>query len=184
MTPPFQFLEAQRRNWWMKIAIVLALGMTLMFNLLGRPLNTEAAPSGIISFEFAGSLANAQAMLASWGEQGKLVAALGLGLDFLYPLVYATAISLACVWAAERARPSSPQVANVGTWLAWGAWLAALLDYIENVALIQLLLGSTNEFWPMLAFVCAAVKFALVIIGILYVLVSWLVFRPNRSKSG
>lgn len=186
-TPPFQFLPVPRRNRWMKIAIVLALGLTLFFNLTGGALKTAAAPAGIISYEFAGSLSNAQAMIASWGEHGRLVAALSLGLDFLYPLVYASAISLACVWASERVRAvaaagslSSPVVASVGVWLAWGIWLAALLDYTENVALVMVLLGSTSSFWPPLAFVCAAIKFTLIILGILYVLVAWLLFRPKR----
>jgi hypothetical protein len=177
MNPPFHFLEQQTRNRWMKITLVVALGMTVLMNVLGRPLKTEAASGGIISFEFAGSVANAQAMMASWGEAGRLRAALGLGLDFLYPLVYATAISLGCVWATERIRPSRPQLANLGIWLAWGAWLAALLDYVENISLIQMLLGSSSEFWPLLAFGCAAVKFILIIIGILYILVAWLTFR-------
>ncbi|MBX3056001.1 MAG: hypothetical protein KF770_05965 [Anaerolineae bacterium] len=176
MKTPFAFLPAPRRNRWMKIAIVLALGMTLFFNLTGGPLQTAVAPAGIISFEFAGTVANAQAMIESWGEHGRLVAAFGLGLDFLYPLVYASAISLACVWAAERVQPRSP-AASWGIWLAWGAWLAALLDYVENVALVLLLFGSTAVLLPPLAFLCAAIKFTLVIAGILYVLAAWLLFR-------
>ncbi|MCL4261854.1 MAG: hypothetical protein KJ069_01495 [Anaerolineae bacterium] len=160
----------------MKVAIVLALGMTLFFNLTGGPLQTAVAPAGIISFEFAGNVANAQMIIASWGEHGRLVAAFGLGLDFLYPLVYAAAISLACVWAAERVQPKFP-AAKWGIWLAWGAWLAALLDYVENVALVLLLFGSTAVLLPPLAFICAAIKFALVIAGIVYVLVAWLLFR-------
>ncbi len=177
MNAPFAFLPPPRRNRWMKIAIVLALGMTLFFNLTGGPLQTAVAPAGIISFEFAGNVANAQMIVASWGEHGRLVAAFGLGLDFLYPLVYAAAISLACVWAAERVQPKSPGAAKWGIWLAWGAWLAALLDYVENVALVLLLFGSTAVLLPPLAFICAAIKFALVIAGILYVLAAWLLFR-------
>jgi hypothetical protein len=48
---------------------------------------------------------------------------------------------------------------------------------VENIALIQMLMGSANEIWPVLAFGCAAVKFILVTIGILYVLAIWLIFR-------
>jgi hypothetical protein len=169
----------------MKIAIVMALGMTLFFNLTGSTLKTTAAPAGIISYEFAGTVANAQAIIASWGEHGRLVAALGLGVDFLYPLVYASAISLACVWAAERVQSAtmsdSPSLAAAtGVWLAWGVWLAAALDYLENVALALLLLGSTAVIWPPLAFICATIKFILVLAGIFYVLAAWLLFRPAR----
>ncbi|HRQ39812.1 MAG TPA: hypothetical protein PLD25_18045 [Chloroflexota bacterium] len=177
MNAPFAFLPPPRRNRWMKIAIVLALGMTLFFNLTGGPLQTAVAPAGILSFEFAGNVMRSQAMIASWGEHGRLVAAFGLGLDFLYPLVYASAISLACVWAAERVQPKSPAAAKWGIWLAWGVWLAALLDYVENVALVLLLFGSTAVLLPPLAFICAAIKFGLILAGIFYVLIAWLLFR-------
>ncbi len=176
---PFDILATNTRNSMMKIAVVLALGMTILFNVFSSPLNTAAAPAGIVSFEFARTLENAQVMITSWGEPGRLVAAFGLGLDFLYPLVYASAISLACVWAVERIRPSASPMVRVGILLAWGVWLAALLDYIENIALIQLLLGATAEFWPLLAFICATIKFVLIIIGILYVPAAWMMFRAN-----
>lgn len=175
--PPFAFLSASSRNRLLPVAIVLALGMTAVMSFIGRPLTTEAAPDGIISYEFAGSVENAQRMIGAWDARAQLVAAFSLGLDFLYPLLYAGAISLACVWAAVRVRPSASGLAAVGIWLAWGAWLAAGLDYVENIALIQLLLGATAGLWPPLAFLCAAIKFILVILGLLYVLAAWLVSR-------
>lgn len=178
--PPFHFLPTPTRNKLMKVAIVLALTMTAVMTIMGRPLTTAAAPSGIVSFEFAGSIENAQAMLNSWDAHTKLIAALSLGLDFLYPLVYASAISLACVWAVERVRPSKPSVANAGVWLVWGVWVAAACDYIENISLVMILLGSTANFWPVIAFVCAAIKFALIIGGIFYVLAGWLLFPARK----
>lgn len=177
--PPFAFLETRSRSRWLITAMVLALAMTAFFTVVGRPLTTDVAGSGIISFEFAGSLENAQAILASWDNRTKMVAAFSLGLDFLYPLVYASAISLGCVRGADRVGLNRPQVAAAGYWLAWGAWLAALLDYIENMALLLLLFGSTAAVWPPLAFMCAAVKFILVIAAIFYTLAAWLLFRPG-----
>jgi hypothetical protein len=58
-------------------------------------------------------------------------------------------------------------------------WLAALLDYIENIALTIILLGSYSSWWPLLAFICATIKFILIIMGIFYVLAAWLVFKAN-----
>lgn len=163
--------------------IVLALLMTALMSFIGRPLTTEAAGAGILSFEFAWDMNTAQAILASWDAHTRLVAAFSLGLDFLYPLVYAAAISLACVWAVERIRPSRPQVAAAGVWLAWGAWLAASLDYIENISLVTILLGGTSVVWPILAFICAAIKFALIIAAIFYVLAAFFLFRAQEPQA-
>ncbi len=165
--PPFNQVNQATRKRWMWIFIVLALLMSYIMTNIGAPLKTDAASSGIISYEFAGSVANAQAMINSWDAQAKIHAGLSLGLDFLYPFVYAMAISLAVVVASGRFAGWFNQLGGL---LVWGVWVAAILDYTENVSLIMLLLGSTNELWATLAYWCAAVKFLLIILGILYAL--------------
>lgn len=52
------------------------------------PLKTPSSPAGIVSFEFAGSLAVPREMLAAWGETGQVYAALNLGLDYLFLISY------------------------------------------------------------------------------------------------
>ena len=165
MTTSTFFTNRKRLMW---LAVVLAVGMTAVSQIIGAPLTTDAAPQGILSFEFAGSLSNAQAIVNSW--QGKTLASAGLslGLDYLYPILYAAAISLSCLAAA----PHLPGLGSIiGQWLARGIWLAAALDYIENLSLIKLLLGSTQSIWPPLAWGCAAVKFTIVLLGILVALI-------------
>lgn len=44
--------------------------------VVGRPLQTAAAPAGIVSFRFAGTPENAQQMLASWGPDQRVRAGL------------------------------------------------------------------------------------------------------------
>ncbi|HPF58804.1 MAG TPA: hypothetical protein PK820_08430 [Candidatus Competibacteraceae bacterium] len=54
---------------------------------------------------------------------------------------------------------------------------------IENVALWQLLRGSMNADWPILATACATVKFGVILAGIGYIVTgAWVVFiRRYRS---
>ncbi len=167
LTPPFAKMEPKIRKRWMWVFIALALLMSMIMTRVGAPLTTAAAPSGIISFEFAGTAVNAQAMIDSWDTQAKIHAGLSMGLDFLYPIIYALAISLAVVVASGR---FVGWMNNLGTGLAWGVWVAAVFDYIENVSLIQLLLGSNNDLWATVAYWCAAIKFLLIILAILYAL--------------
>ncbi|MDH3213309.1 MAG: hypothetical protein OEM05_12560 [Myxococcales bacterium] len=170
MTHPFAWLSppAQRRAF----AVVAPLTVAVMVALdaIGRPLVTDASPLGIVSFEFAGDFATATRMLESWGEAGRVRAGLSLGLDYLFLVLYASAIALGCRLVARRLAPPGTVVHRAGTGLAWGQVGAATLDAVENFALIRLLMGSDAALWPSLAWWCAALKFALVIAGLTYVL--------------
>jgi hypothetical protein len=65
-------------------------------------------------------------------------------------------------------------VATAGFFLAWGQFLAGLLDMVENYALIQLLLGAQTKFYPSIAWGSAAIKFTLVGMGLAYMLVGFI----------
>lgn len=150
--------------------LVASLLLLVCLNLLDRPLKTDAAPQGIVSFELAGSLPAATAMMASWGTRAKLFAAISLGLDYLFLVVYAAAIGLGCVLAANGLANRRVPIAALGMALAWGQALAALLDAVENYALIQVLLGTASRGWPFVARFCAIPKFALVAAGLVYMI--------------
>lgn len=167
---PFSFLSVAVRRQLTPVAIVLAVFMFAHMLWLARPLNTNAAPVGVLSFEFAWSVVNSQKMVTSWGTEGKMLSAFLLGYDFLFPLVYGTAIGLACLGMVESPRPLAPRWAQVGIYLSWGMVAAILLDYIENIALFQILFGNLTPVLPPLAAICAGIKFLLVALGILYVL--------------
>ena len=161
-----------------------------VFRVLDAPLRTSAAPSGIVSFELAGTPFQAQAIIDSWHEAAFLAssvagqpvpglvsrayafAAFGLGIDYLFMPVYATALALGILLAAGRHKG---WFSAFGAWLGWGAFTAALFDAVENYALARMLL--MNEVWspyPELAAFSASVKFVLLLLGLFYALVGWL----------
>lgn len=162
--------------------VVAAVALSAVMQVVGGPLQTAAAPAGIVSFEFAGTLERAQQMLASWGQEQQVRAGLSLGLDYLFLLLYSTAIALASFRVAAGWRPHRPLLATAGVWIGWGQWLAAALDAVENVALIALLLGSQSATWAPLAWGCAAAKFAIVGAGLLYVLLGAGAQLVKRSR--
>jgi hypothetical protein len=182
MTHPLALIPSHYRPRLFVFFLILTLVVMVALNVLGTPLQTAAAPAGIVSYEFSANTEGADAILNSWDNQAKIYAALNLGLDYLFMPAYATAIGLATIWVGQaiggRAR-------SLGVWLAWGQWLAALLDATENVALLKMLLETTAAPWPQLAYGCAAVKFALVLLGLLFVLVGaayyWLVGRRRTA---
>jgi hypothetical protein len=53
--------------------------------------------------------------------------------------------------------------------------VAGILDFVEDIALIRILLGDQNSFLPWLAKSCSILKLWLIGLGICYSLVGWLV---------
>jgi hypothetical protein len=167
---PFRWINESSQKWvfWFLFAFTILIIVGMQYS--GGPLTTSAAPSGIVSFEFARTLSNAQAVVASWGTEGQVYAGINLGLDYLFMVSYGLAIGLGCVLVARGLAGRVKSLASVGVLLAWGALLAALLDALENYGLMRLLLGSTDEIWPTLAYWCAGPKFILVALGLLYLI--------------
>ena len=182
LSHPFERLAPSTRRRALPGLIVLTLALTVALQIVGRPLQTAAAPQGIVSFELAGNLPAAQAIIASWNSAAQLYAAFSLGLDYLYMPLYAIAIALACVQAAGSSLRSPRPMWALGILLAWALGLAALLDAVENIALFQLLLGSRSTAWPVVAKACATAKFAFVIAGLLYAAVGGVVYLTRRAR--
>jgi hypothetical protein len=170
MKHPFDRIKPERRGRYFYVFFAATLLLMVVMNWISAPLNTPAAPYGIVSFEFAGKLDRAQAMMASWNTQGMIRAAFIQGLDFLFPLVYSSAIGLGCVMAGAVLQGHKWPLAGLGSVLAWGLWLAAGLDYIENIGLTALLFGAESDGLAMLSMGCAVVKFLLIFLGMVYAL--------------
>ncbi len=166
---PYEFVSPSKRIRAWAICAAAAIVVMLAINLTGRTTITAEAPQGIVSFELAGDAQAAGRILSSWSVAARVRAAFGLGLDFLFPLLYAGAIGGACVWAAGAFRPVWPGLAAGGVLLAWEMWLAVLFDYLENIALTTILFGNGPIFLPEIARALALLKFCLIGVALVYV---------------
>ena len=167
---PFEWIKETSQSrvffFWLIVTVVVIVGM----QLLGNPLITKAAPAGIVSFEFAGDVEKAQEIMASWRHELRVFAGLNLGLDYVFMIAYGGTIGLGCVLVAQQWKEEQTKLSLMGYLIAWGSIAAAVLDAIENYALIRILVGSLNEMWPIIAKWCAGLKFTLVGLGLLYIL--------------
>jgi hypothetical protein len=166
---PFQSIPRSARGRYLAGLCVLVVIFMLMLSFTGGPLRTLVSLRGIVSLEFALTPQRADEILIAWGNDGRLLAALNLGLDYGYLVVYASAIALACSMIVDVRL--SPIFSTVGAVLGWGVLMAGFLDAVENYALIRTLLHPPVLAWTRLAFVAATIKFALVGLALLYVVV-------------
>jgi hypothetical protein len=167
--PDFVPSKARQPLFWLFLGLTVA-GFAV-FQVLDQPLRTTAAPAGTVSFELAGSVEQARAMVDSWEAGARLNSAFGLGFDFLFMPVYATALSLGTLLAVNRRRGVW---SGLGKVLGRGAFGATAFDAVENLALFTILHGAVLAPYPQIAAGCATLKFALILLGGVYGLLGWL----------
>lgn len=164
MWHPLRGSPRQLRQLAMWTAVSTALLMTVL-TLIGRPLNTPAAPWGIVSFEVAYSPARASQILDSWDEPARHRAQMSLWVDYLFIPAYSTLMTLVCLCATGCLRRRAWRIARLGVLVAWGQWIAGALDTVENATLLVVLAGPVTGPWPQVAAVAALTKFTLLALG-------------------
>ncbi|TVR66878.1 MAG: hypothetical protein EA420_01245 [Candidatus Competibacteraceae bacterium] len=179
---PFHRLSPSALRAGLFASLLATLGCFLIIAATNQPLETPAAPLGILSLQFAGGSAAAAEILNSWGETERLYAAFNLGFDYLYLACYALFLSLSCAALARARRHDTPGFATAGFLLAWAMFAAAGFDMVENVALWQLLLGSPDAYWPKLATTCAVLKFGIILAGVGYIIIGLLALLGNARR--
>ena len=173
MKAPFTVIpeKHQMKTFWCLFITMFIVSATLAIS--GGPLKTSEAKYAIVSYEFVGTVPAAKKMIASWDQKAQLAAAFNIGFDYLFMPLYSTVLAFLCFWGAGYFQRRGSSLAKLGIPLMWGQWIAAVCDAIENVGLWLMLIDGPQDPWPMVSYTFAAIKFFLVVLGILYVLVFW-----------
>jgi hypothetical protein len=167
--------------------IVLGLLLlTLGMGALALPSIDDMGDVGIIEFELARTSEQASEYYGELGESGRDAAEDSLYLDYPYLILYGLFYAAACmVVAARAAERGMTRLASWGRPLMWGSVAGAACDAAENLALLRVLDGHTDQPWPGLAFTFASVKFLLLTAATLYIVVGFLLtWRASREPSG
>jgi len=168
----------RRRFFWLSFAATLLIYLAI--GLVSAPLINAGAPTGIVSFELAGTPDRAQQILATWDEYTRRYAAFSLGFDYLFMLAYASTLALACVWAGEVLQERDWPFGHQSGLFASAAVVAAFFDIVENLGLSLILLESWSSPWPQIARFCAFAKFLLLSASLVYVFLGLVVFLVGR----
>jgi hypothetical protein len=139
----------------------------------------------IPDLEFMRTTSGAAAQLAWLGPDGVDAARMSIYLDFLILVLYALALSAACVLVSARAAErGSSRLAAAGRSIAWLAPAAAACDAVENIGILMVLGGHVGQPWPAMAFVFASVKFVMVAVVIAYLVVGLAQTLGRRPVEG
>jgi hypothetical protein len=184
LTHPFERWPRRHRRRALVAVALLAL-LPVVGSAVAHPLH-EDEPGGrsIIDFELAGSVSEANEILATWRAEDVIDNAKRIQIfDLVYPLIYASAIAGACVAAAGAwRRAGRASLGTLGIAMAWVAFAAAGFDYIENLGLGISLWDEPASPWPQISYVAAVLKFTASTSALVYAL-SGLVARAARSSA-
>ncbi|SPM29629.1 hypothetical protein [Mycobacterium terramassiliense] len=135
------------------------VGYTALMLLQERRLRATGGP-GIIPFELAGS-GQAERIMTRWGPDGQRAARMSLWLDFGYMATYGTFTAL-LVDHARRRRDHPPV-------LPAAVIVAVAADAVEGVSLLKVLKRADIAVHARRARVAAVVKFAVLLLALMYV---------------
>jgi hypothetical protein len=175
--------------WWFW-AVAFALILPAMIRTAahtGGPHRCDRITS-MVSFELAGSVANANQILIEWSPATRLGARQlrdelrkAILYDFAFIPLYASAIGLACL-AVVAAAMGVGWLSRLGRILAWSQIVGALLDVLENLALWRMTSERVVRPWPLVASLCAWPKIAIIAAGILFVLIGMAILVVRRLR--
>lgn len=176
MKHPFEAMRFGTASIVLVLLVAIALLIAWQLNQIGKPLTIpEIAPQGILSLEFAFTAEKAKGIVEAWSKVNALDRAIKLQwIDFLFMAAYSTALSLACIWSTKLLPGFDSRWLGAGIVLAWGQWVAAIFDAIENLCLFPFLYGTAKDGVPLalVASLSAGLKFGLIGLGIIYFLIS------------
>ncbi len=158
------------------IPVMLALLIAANIGLIAalKPLGTRLKASGdkcdMVRFELAGNARNAERIIEIWRNAGlEQDARISLWLDFAFLLAYPLGLALAC-WAL--ANGGSGWFAQTGICIGFSVLVCVPLDAAENIALLRMLDKGADDVTARVAAVCAAIKFLLAGLAMLYVVIA------------
>lgn len=130
---------------------------TAYCRILGAKIN-----SPVLCFEFAWTTEKADRTLAAWDGQLHYLT-FGLGLDFLFLLLYPVAFFLGLQQIATHTPLN--RLKRIAAFFAPVVLISGVFDAVENICLLRYIFGHQDEWLLKMAGICAGIKFGLLVPG-------------------
>ena len=174
------YKKIKSSNIFFAILLIVLLIFIAVMRYLDGFLITQSAPHGIISFELAKESNVVLEIIKSWNTTAKFAAGLSIGIDFLFLIVYAMFLTLLFLRVNKKLLEKTKR--NFNWFILFLPAAAAIFDILENIAMINLLLGDIQSKWSLMAYYAAIIKFGLLFIAIAYIIVGGVILVLERLK--
>ncbi len=144
---------------------VAAIAVFAMLAMLDQQLK-PALPGGIVSLQLAMTAQHSADLVAALSPDQRLWCAFGLGADYVFMLLYPSAVVFGVTWAGRALRARRQALAAVAPVIAWAMIIGGLADAVENALLLAALLGHHDG--APIASTAAVVKFVTLGTGLGY----------------
>lgn len=151
----------------LSIAGLASVLMFIVLRIQGSELKTPISKRAIVDLEFADTIKRVQELFAFWNLQ---TVKINVWIDFLFIIAYVSFLSIAAKLTAAKWKDGSFK--QLGIIFSRLAFVAGLLDVCENIFMLQTAAGNYMPISLILTFYCAAFKFILAGLIILYLLIS------------
>lgn len=160
----------------------LAAVATIIMYILMRP--TEISSYNVFDLEFAWTVTRINTIFDAWGPNLIIQELNRTILDYGFLVAYSTFFAGLTLILTRKLLFDKIQL--VGLYMVLASYVAAIFDAIENLNLI-LMLSSPNDFpsfAPLLASICATLKFVILIIIIFFWIISilWVISQRILEK--
>ena len=156
------------------LLLFLLAGTLIMMVVMaktGASLKTPLTTLGILNLEFAYNTKMAGKVINVWASMSSVdnigAAKFNTKLDFIFLSFYSLLLFYLCRMVAKT---SSGYMYSTGILLAKGSIVAGLLDILENTGMLLELNGHITSSITLFTFICASLKWALVLAAVLYIL--------------
>ncbi len=150
-------------KWRWSLLLVLLSGAIMQFQ--GRSLKTALNPIGIVDLELADTVSELNALLANWDTD---VVRLNIWIDFLFIIAYTFFFiqSIRLILAKHHFN----WLQQLGKKLIALAYLAAILDVIENLLMFASIMGHYTAGSLFATASIASLKFSIIAIILIYLI--------------
>ncbi len=160
------------------IAALATVVMIVVMRFMGVGLESKFSPLGIVSLELSKNFDQAKSMI---DEVGVKPFQWNIGIDFLFIIAYMMFLFLCCKALMNNYRSSG--LKTIGLIFLELSVLVAVLDLIENIAMLITLGGYGTNTSVTVSYWAAIAKFAVAALVVVYILIaSILMFIISKKK--
>lgn len=165
-----------KKHWLLSLLLTFCTAFLMQWQ--GMPLKSEATPIGIVNLELANTEELFQKIMSIWDNP---TVQLNIWLDFLFIPAYTYFFVSSLWWIREKHQNS--WMKSAGQNLNILAYLACILDIVENIFMLFAIGGNYSGLSLQLMAIIASLKFICIAFILIYLIVSLPLILFGSKKS-